>query len=66
MSTLKCAQYYLKINRFAIKLKRISKSTRYLSKDIGNENYFNSEWKLVVPQYLFYMKAQGIDLLMEL
>lgn len=38
---------------------KVGKSIRYLSRDMGKENYFDSEWKLVVPRDLFYMSSQG-------
>lgn len=40
---------------------KIGKSTRYLLRESNDENYYNSEWKLVVPEGLFVITDQGGD-----
>ena len=40
---------------------KIGKSTRYLLKENTNENSYNNEWKLVVPDGLFDITDQGGD-----
>lgn len=40
---------------------KIGKSTRYLLKESKNERYYNSEWKLVVPEGLFEITDQDGD-----
>ena len=46
-------------NFFDICRTKAGKSTRYLSSDNQNASY-NSEWKLVVPDYFFYTKNGGM------
>lgn len=38
---------------------KIGKSTRYLLKERSEDNFYNNEWKLVVPEYLFNITEQG-------
>ncbi len=38
---------------------KIGKSTRYLLRESNDENYYNSEWKLVVPENLFVLTDQS-------
>ncbi len=38
---------------------KIGKSTRYLLKESSDENFYNNEWKLIVPENLFHLTEQG-------
>ncbi len=40
---------------------KIGKSTRYLLEKGSDENYYNNEWKLVVPNNLFAIGDQSGD-----
>lgn len=40
---------------------RIGKSTRYLLQEGADDNYYNNEWKLVIPEGLFGIDEQGGD-----
>lgn len=40
---------------------KIGKSTRYLLQESTDDNYYNSEWKLVIPEGLFEMEGPGGD-----
>jgi predicted transcriptional regulator of viral defense system len=41
--------------------KNIGKSTRYLLEKSNDENYYNNEWKLVIPKNLFSVTNQSGD-----
>jgi len=42
---------------------KIGKSRRYLLNEANQQNFYNSEWKLMIPEGLFEIKEQGGDLL---
>lgn len=42
---------------------KIGKSRRYLLNDANQQNFYNSEWKLMIPEGLFEITEQGGDLL---
>ncbi|MCD4714153.1 MAG: hypothetical protein K8R73_12780 [Clostridiales bacterium] len=42
---------------------KIGKSRRYLVSDAKNDNFYNSEWELMVPEGLFEITDQGGDIL---
>lgn len=41
---------------------KIGKSTRYLIRESAEESFYNSEWKLVVPEELFEITDKGDEL----
>ncbi|MCF8009211.1 MAG: transcriptional regulator [Halanaerobiales bacterium] len=41
--------------------RKIEKSTRYLTEKSNDDNYYNNEWKLVVPNNLFSITNQSGD-----
>lgn len=42
---------------------KIAKSKRYLVSELKDNSYYNSEWKLMVPEGLFEITDQGGDIL---
>jgi hypothetical protein len=42
---------------------KIGKSRRYLFNEENQQNIYNSEWKLMIPEGLFEITEQGGDLL---
>ncbi|MDD4694287.1 MAG: type IV toxin-antitoxin system AbiEi family antitoxin [Firmicutes bacterium] len=54
MQELQLSQAFIEYCR-----KQTGRSTRYLSRDSMNDGVYNNEWRLVVPQGLFDVNAQG-------